>query len=417
MLQSIVGSASCSLSKRPKQPRPGAVTAKSYTIRMAHLNCNLHITFAPCRNDTRLFKETLSLVSRGLFTRVHIAALHDGMLPEADRLDAQREIRRLPLVSRRLPKTLPAQLLKYAEFCWRASRYAKRVRPDVVNVHALGLLPLGVWLKFRLRAKLVYDAHELETETFGLTGLRQRLSRWVERALIRFADLVVVVGPRIRDHYQRSYAHPAVACVMNCPVSVPMDRTNLLRDELGIPASAAVFLYLGNLSLGRGILPLLAAFEAADPAERVLVLMGYGDLHPMLAKRTQISRAVFLRDAVPPERVVEYAASADVGLSLIEDSCLSYRYCLPNKLFEYIMAGLPVIVSNLPEMADLVRDTGIGEVAITLDTAGIESAMKRLLAKDRSTLKANLRSAAKRFSWEQQEEEMIRWYRDCVLPR
>ena len=112
--------------------------------------------------------------------------------------------------------------------------------------------------------------------------------------------------------------------------------------------------------------------------------------------------------------MIPYAASADVGLSLIEDICLSYYYCLPNKLFECLMAGLPVIVSNLPEMAAIVRDFRVGEIAYDLTAAGIGDAVRRLLAVDSEALAANVCEAARRFSWETQEAEMIQSYRRCL---
>lgn len=376
---------------------------------------NLQITLTPFKNQSRILRETSSLVERGVTQRVSIAALHEDGLKEWESIDEQRSVWRVRLRSRGWPRTLPMQLLKYAEFSWRISWYARRIRPDLVNVHSLALLPLGVWLKIWLRARLVYDTHELETERNGLSGLRQALSRFIERRFIRYVDLVVVVSECIREHYVAAYGHPAVVTMLNCPPCSRVSRSDLLREELQIPASAKIFLYHGNLAPGRGIPAMLDAFRGANPNERALVVMGYGHFAAQVQAEAERSRAIYFRDAVAPGDVVRYAASADVGLCLIEDICLSYRYCLPNKLFEFLMAGLPVIVSNLPEMASLVRDYRVGEIAYEVSADGIEDPVRRLLAADPEGLAANVRQAARRFSWETEEAQIIESYREHVL--
>jgi glycosyltransferase involved in cell wall biosynthesis len=147
------------------------------------------------------------------------------------------------------------------------------------------------------------------------------------------------------------------------------------------------------------------------------VFVGYGDLADRVRASAARSDSIYFHPAVAPHDVLRYAASADVGLSLIEDTCLSYRLCLPNKVFEYLMAGLPIIVSDLPEMAALVRERGIGAVARSLDPQGIGEAIARVLAMTPTARAANVRETAREFSWEAQEEELVRRYRTHVLKR
>src|SRR5690606_29052144 len=101
---------------------------------------------------------------------------------------------------------------KYLEYCWRVFFFYRKKNIKVVNVHSLGLLPLGYVLKKLYKAKLVYDAHELETETNGSKGFRQKLSKWLEKKLIHKADMTLVVSESIADWYANEYniARPPV---------------------------------------------------------------------------------------------------------------------------------------------------------------------------------------------------------------
>jgi glycosyltransferase involved in cell wall biosynthesis len=126
-----------------------------------------------------------------------------------------------------------------------------------------------------------------------------------------------------------------------------------------VPREALLFIYLGGLSPGRGIRNMMRAF--CDPSvSHHLLVMGSGSLqHELDAARKDCARIHYL-PPVPPADVLEYAAGADIGLCLYEDICLNHRYCLPNKAFEYLMSGLPVVVSRLPDLAGLVRSFNAG---------------------------------------------------------
>ena len=371
---------------------------------------NLHITLTPFRNESRLLRETAALTTAGVVERVFIIALHEEDLPTEARIDSKRSVLRIALRSRKLPRTLFAQLVKYIELAWRVSRFAVRNRIDIVNVHSLALLPIGVWLKWRLRAKLVYDAHELETETNGLTGIRKRLAKLTERMLIRFVDLTIVVSNGIEDWYVAAYGRPAIVTVLNCPEDCDVSRNRLLRDELAIGETSKIALYQGNLHEGRGIETLLEAFETHNVEPFVVVFMGYGSLEPMVRAAARRSRHIFYRPAVTPDKVMAYTASADVGLSLIENTCLSYYWCLPNKVFEYVAAGLPVLVSKLPEMERFVNSNAVGVVIDELRPQSVAAGLAELQKLDAAILMGNVRQAAKKYSWAAEARTMVQAY-------
>lgn len=371
---------------------------------------NLHITLTPFRNESRLLKETASLVRHGVVDRALVVALHEEGLSEHEEIDKERSVWRVRLRSRALPRHFVTQIVTYFELFCKLLLFTRGKSIRLINVHTLDLLPIGVALKILLRGQLIYDAHELETEVEGLTGKRQKIARFIERRFISKADLTILVSESITNLYQEMYPGIPVVTVLNCPERRQVEPSRTLRDEFGIADEAKVFLYLGGLGAGRGIEAMIGAFASANPAERVLVVMGYGELAGFVIEKAATSRAIFFKNAVPPSQVLDVAASADVGIVFIEDTSLSYRYSLPNKLFEYLMAGLPVIASNLPEIARILKKTRAGIVVPEFSVAGLVDGIERYMRLDHHEIAANARAAAQVYSWENQEREMLAAY-------
>lgn len=355
----------------------------------------------------------------GLFDSIAIAALHAEGLAEYEALDGQRSVHRLRLKSRSLPTLLPFQLLKFAEFCARVVKLAQRTRPQVVNVHTLALLPLGALLKLLFGARLVYDAHELETEVEGLSGVRQALSRLVERICMPAVDLTITVGPMIRDWYRERYRIGNAVAVLNCPPFKEVGHRKRLRVELAIAPHQKIYLYQGALCAGRGIELLLESFEQSDDDSAVLVCMGYGELVDDIKRAAARCSRIYYFPAVPPSRVLEYTVSADVGFVLtgIDDpQCLNNQFCLPNKLFEYAMAGVPMICSPMLEMTALMAKYGIGVVIDAATPAAVGRAVQEIHALDCDALRQSLAEFTRHFCWQAQETVMIDAYQQHIFP-
>jgi len=148
-----------------------------------------------------------------------------------------------------------------------------------------------------------------------------------------------------------------------------------------VPEAAPIVLYLGGLMGGRGIEYLVRSMNAVPDAH--LVLLGSGHQAGELAEEARalgVAERVHLLPPVPSDDVVGYAASATVGVSPIVDSCLNYRYSLPNKLFQYMAAGLPVVASDFPQVREVVIGSGAGLVTDTRSPERIAKALSSLLA-------------------------------------
>ncbi|MCX5590190.1 glycosyltransferase [Alcaligenes endophyticus] len=302
------------------------------------------------------------------------------------------------------------QVVKYFEYCLRVFLFYRNKQIELVNIHSLGLLPLGVFLKVFYRAKLVYDTHELETETDGLIGIRQKLSKFLERRLIRHTDMTLVVSENIATWYANEYSMPRPSVVLNAPHRRELKTNNHFREQLGIRDDQIILLYQGGLAEGRGVSLIIDAMKARVDDTLVAVFMGYGDLEAEIKASAVQHSNIYFYPAVAPQVVLEYTSSADVGIHLIQNTCLNHDYCMPNKLFEYAMAGLPVLVSNMKEMSELVINNGMGAVISDFSPAGINLALDEFLQKDLVHMKANAYHVAVSNAWEVQEQKMLKAY-------
>ncbi len=375
---------------------------------------NLHISLTEFRNESRVLKEASSILNYKVADKIYVAALHSKDLPEDQIYEENIEVKRFKLSTRRLNKNLMVQILKYLEFIFRVIFFYRKKDIKIINIHSVALLPLGVLLKYLYDSKLIYDTHELETETNGSKGIRKRFSKILEKKLIKYAEVVFVVSENIADWYQQEYGILRPTVIMNVPKLFEQKKTNHFRTTLGIKDESVIILYQGGLSKGRGIELLLSVFKKREDAHVVIVFMGYGELEESIKIASIKNNNIFFHPAVAPKIVLEYTSSADIGISFIENTCLSYYYCMPNKLFEYAMVGLPVIVSNMKEMREFVNKHNIGTIVKKEDSQSINEAIEKILTLDIEKLKQNSRKYAEENAWEIQEQKMIAKYRELL---
>lgn len=311
---------------------------------------------------------------------------------------------------------------------WRdaAVRAALDVVPEGARVvwhgHDLtGLMPAARCASVRPGA-LVYDSHELFLEAGSAARLptpARRLLAWYERRLARLADAVVTVNESIADELAVRYRIDRPTVVMNCPPlgPEPMDRlASPLRTTLGL-GERLVVLHHGQLAEGRGLREAIAAL-ALLPQTVALVALGNGELVPDLqamAERPGLRGRLFVHPAVTLDELPSWIAGADAGLITFLPVDRNNVYGTPNKLFECLAAGVPVIVSDFPEMRRIVNEFDVGMVADPADPASVTTAVRRLLldvsVRDRAARRAACRAAAhSRFSWEHESRSLLGVY-------
>lgn len=301
---------------------------------------------------------------------------------------------------------------------------ARDVAPPVDLVHGMAYMGIPVALRIadsqRPRPKVVYDARDIYLQAANLARMRGPV-RWAidaaERLWARRADRVITVNQPYADVMTRRFGVATPLVVMNCsyrftPADPPEQR---FHERLGLSSSTRVVLYHGGFSRDRGIEQLFEAIKQIDDA--MLVLMGYG-----IEERTYRERAdlpdvrerVRIIPAVPPAELLSWVASADVVAMPIQPTTLNHQLTTPNKLFEAMAAGVPVVASDLPGMAQIVTDARCGLLVDPTDPAAIAAACREIL--DASPEEAAawrrraLTAAHDRFNWEGQAELLFAEY-------
>lgn len=360
------------------------------------------------KNDSRVLKESLSLQKFGY--EVKVVALHEEPLKEYDTIK-NINVHRVKLKTRNWSKNKLVQLIKYFEFIFKVVNKYKSV--DILHCNDLNTLPIGVIIKklFNKKIKIVYDAHEYEiNDTPYESKFKIKIKYVLEKYFIKYADSVITVSDSIANEYVKLYGINKPYLVMNTPPYTEVIKKNLFREKLGISDNQIIFLYQGALCEGRGIEMLIEAFKDID-INFVIVFMGYGTLEDLIKSSSNNYENIYFHEAVSSDVLLDYTSSADFGISTIEDTCLSYRYCLPNKMFEYIMAELPVVVSNLYEMQKLVNSNQIGIVVKENSLDGLKSAIKCSLELNKDKIKYNINKIKSIYNWEEQEKILFDVYK------
>ncbi len=358
-------------------------------------------------NDSRVLKTSKSLLKLG--NDVQVVALYELELKEYE-IVSNVPVHRVNLKTKYLSKHKLIQIIKFIEFVIRFVVHYRNI--DVLHCNDLSALLVGVCTKIiRPELTLVYDSHEFAINDLPYQSVSSiKLHKMLESVLIKFAHSVINVSNSIANEYSRLYNIPKPYLVLNCPLYHEQTKNNLFREKLGIRADQTIFLYQGGLSKGRGIELLLEAFSGLNVDKNVLVCMGYGPLENLIKEKVREQNTIYFHPAVSPDVLLNFTSSAGYGISFIEDSCLSYRYCLPNKIFEYLMAGLPVLTSNLPEMKRLVETEGVGVVAEDNTVEGFRKAIQASLLQNYAVFQENVFSARKKYCWEEQEKVLKEIY-------
>jgi len=317
----------------------------------------------------------------------------------------------------KMPKAIRRPFLPicFAELTIKILARGVRIRPSIVHCNDTLALSAALFIKLFTGCKIIYDAHELESDRNGISLIEGKIYFYFERLFWRFIDALIVVSPSINDWYQKNMGCKLSAIILNSPLIV--DDTsysrNYLREYFDIPARHKVFVYVGFLAEGRGLEHLVQTFES-DEVESHFVLLGYGPLFDKIMKKTKFSEKIHVHPAVSHEEVANVTRSADVGVCFVENVSLSDYFCLPNKLFEYAFSDLAVISSNFPDITKMVSDFGLG-VVTSPDLDGVYSSVLELEKMDLQDFYKNKDLTP--ISWEAQSVKLLSLYNTVLQKR
>jgi glycosyltransferase involved in cell wall biosynthesis len=313
-------------------------------------------------------------------------------------------------------------LVKLGEFDIAVAKYVINLAPDLIHAHDLSTLPIGAKVAKKIGAKLIYDSHELEMHRNAkYSRMEEKKRRQLEQRYIRQANCVITVSDSIADHLRDDYKINRPLVIMNTPLfdagkTVMRD----VRSDLNLDLAAKLAVYVGSVTVNRGIEQVVQALVHAPDLHFATI----GPRRPeteseavAIAIRLGVRDRLHFINPVPPEDVVSYIRSAGVSVLPIQNVCLSYYYCMPNKLMESVFASVPVAVANLLEMRRFVETYQCGVVIDeTCPKKIAESLMHVLEQRDQYILPPEIRkSIAQNYGWSSQADKIRSTY-EFLLP-
>jgi len=295
------------------------------------------------------------------------------------------------------------RVLITAAFNLQGAALAWRVAPELVHANDYDTMWIGVTAKLLRGSRLVYDAHELWPDQ-GLAGWRPWLvgCEWL---FTRLADAMVAANPAISETIAQRYRVEPPVVVRNVPAypaKSPGPPEGLRAEKQPLA------FYIGSLAPERGIEQAIEALARVPEVRLRFMGSGSDEYRAHLdrsAGEAGVADRIEYRQPVEPSAVPDTIAAGDMGIVLTQATCLNNMLSLPNKLFEYAAAGLPIIASDLPLLGPLVRDEGIGEVVPPADVEAIAAAMRRLADPARNAeVRDRVRSFGERVTWQQERQ-------------
>ncbi|MEN5306471.1 glycosyltransferase [Chryseobacterium cucumeris] len=289
-----------------------------------------------------------------------------------------------------------------------------KYKPDVIHCHDTLYLPIAKMIKLFCGSKLIYDAHELESDKAGQSKILSKYTLFIEKMLWKDIDILISVSPSIIDWYDKHLGKKKSVLILNSPLldTSPKEKSknNYLREKFNIPEGKKIFLYLGIISeVGRGVNLYLDVFQRKE-VDSHIVFIGYGEYVDEIKKIALNNENIHYHPAVPHHQVVEVSTSADVGLCLVEAVSLSDYYCLPNKLFEYAFSELYILASDFPDIRKIVDEYDLGKCS-SLNAENLFEIVKDV---QHSDLDNRVKKDLYPLSWNFQESELLKLYHNIL---
>lgn len=291
-----------------------------------------------------------------------------------------------------------------------------KINANVYHCHDYPTLLTGYLLKKITGASLIYDAHELTTESTyveNINNFSKKIISFIEKKISNNCNYVITVNNSLSEIMKNTLRikKPIIISNFSNFISYPnlINEKKSIRTKLKIDKNKYIILYLGAIRMGRGIEKFSIIAKNCKDFEFVFM----GKKVEKIVKNIENIPNIHFISPVPPEDVIFWASSADAGISLIEKINKSYYYSLPNKIGEYIMAGLPIVVSDFPEMRKLVTEENIGFVFNPNNTIDIINIIKKLFKSDiYKQTKQNVLNVRNKYCWENEERKLLKIYKE-----
>lgn len=369
---------------------------------------SVHIYPSTFEYESRILKITKTIIENNIVSSILIIAKHRSGLQFTEKIDSRRILYRIPTLYE--SKNFFIRIIIFIFWSVRILLILKKENTEFINCHSLSVLPVCVLIKFIYKAKLIYEPHELETETVTFRGLKKKIAKFSENLLIKYVDHIYTVSESISSYYEKSYKKNKIPFIRNVPLLSNQNdsNSNYFYKKFNIPLEDLIFMYQGQLGHGRVLMELIDAFSNVS-SNNHLVLMGFGELTNQIIALSKKSKNIHYHQAVNPDEIHKYTCSIDVGFALLSDNCLNHDSALPNKLFHYIHAGKPVIASNLSEMRKIINTYNCGWL-VDNNSRNIAFTINKINKKIISKSTRNLKVVINELNWNKEEKKLIKFY-------
>jgi len=348
--------------------------------------------------DRRVFKTATYLANKGYLVKIFGRKLDKQYPPFSSNENIKVIRHKLPFNKGKLFYAYYNLLLFFILF------FTKK---DIMLAVDLDTLLPNFLISKLQRKKLVFDSHEYFTEVPELQNRPFTKKIWLslEKLLLPHIKNCYTVSPSIATEYNNKYKTNCKV-VMNVPYKISNINTAITLPEL--PKNNKIILYQGALNLGRNIEMMIDAMQSLK--EYTLLVVGDGDntekLKHQAKKLGLLGNKVIFTGRIPHDKLHSITVKAFLGLSLEDNLGKNYRFALPNKLFDYIMAGVPQIISPLPEMTNIIKQYGTGIVLTNLSPEGLAKAINNITAEQYETMKNNCKKASQILNWENESKKL-----------
>lgn len=375
----------------------------------------LHLLFGDYSIDSRVRNETETLARSFDLSVFCLSKKHKNRRP----LSEQRRGVRVESFK------APTGLFSTLSIWFQMILHARKLNPSLVHAHDIQSLPLGFLIALFTGSKFIYDSHELWSQSHHKprSKLVLNLATWLERAIAHRCDAIITVSGSIAIYLSGYFRNSSVHVIRNIPTYTALENRQELskekiREKYGIAEDKVLFIYQGLIKKERGVFLIAKAFALLETSDSRLLFLGSGpDMDGLKEEvvKLKLSERVVFQESVDQDLLGYYTKAADVGVHAIQNSCLNHEYCLPNKLFEYISCGLPVVVTRLKEMDDFVQKNQLGLTFDNEDPEKLALCMKQISKPEElKMLKSSVNSSRSSWEPEQEYQKLVDIYEDIL---
>ena len=308
----------------------------------------------------------------------------------------------------------------YAEYNFRLFWFLLFSKVDLLISNDLDTLPAN-WAVSRLKGiPIVYDSHEFFTEVPELINRKriQSVWKWIEKRCIVGLDAYLTVSDSIASAYQKRYGIE-MDIIRNLPVSYTKSEIKISPEHIIDTQGCNLILYQGSVNVDRGLEEIMHAMQFLPKFK--LLICGDGDIYQdllLLRNEMDWKDRIQFTGSVALEKLPEYTVQADVGISIEKLNGLSYTYALPNKIFDYLQAGLPVLISSMPEVVKLSNQFEFAQVIEKVTANEIAAGLTELFKSDEhyASVVKNAENAAEQLNWNTEEAKLLPIFERILSP-